>query len=258
MSSKRFFLAVPVLASLAAYSPLTPAALVHAQGAPDSVATTDHRAADKETTLSVSATGRVERTPDYLDVVVGIVQDDATASEAQAAAQDAMAKVIAAVRALNLDELDLKTGTVSLEPRHEQRDRYDNSPKIVGYRASISIRVRTSNLEASAKIIDAGLTSGANQIQSVSFGIKEALEAREEAIMLAGKAAKRKAATLASALDLKLGRVVNASENSQQQVWYANRMANEASFSGPGSGQDVIVPGKIEITAEVSVTYAAE
>lgn len=253
---RRLFL-VPVLASLAA---LSPASLVHAQGSPFGAAPA--ATATQETTLSVNGIGKVERVPDYLDVTVGIVEDQSTASEAQAAAEAIMAKLVADVRALNLAGVELQTGTVSLEPRYEERANYQAIPKIVGYRAAISIRVRTTDLPAASKIIDTSLKAGANQVQSVTFGIKEALEAREEAIKLAGKAAKRKAATLAEALDLKLGRVITASSFAQQTPWYPmNRMSNlaqVASSTEGGSDGEAVVPGKIEITAEVSVTFAAE
>ncbi len=251
---RRLFL-VPVLASLAA---LSPAALVHAQGAPAAATAT----APQETTLSVNGIGKVERVPDYLDVTVGIMEDQSTAAEAQAAAEAIMTKLVADVRALNLAGMELQTGTVSLEPRYEERERYNAIPKIIGYRAAISIRVRTTDLPAASKIIDTSLKAGANQVQSVGFGIKEALEAREEAIKLAGKAAKRKAATLAEALDLKLGRVITASSFAQQTPWYAaNRMSNiqaQSASSSDGADGEAVVPGKIEITAEVSVTYAAD
>lgn len=254
---RRLALLVPVFASLAAF---TPASLVHAQGSP--FGATPTATAPQETTLSVNGIGKVERVPDYLDVTVGIMEDQSTAAEAQAAAEAIMAKLVADVRALSLAGMELQTGTVSLEPRYEQRDRYDAIPKIVGYRAAISIRVRTTDLPSASKIIDTSLNAGANQVQSVTFGIKEALEAREEAITLAGKAAKRKAATLASALDLKLGRVITASSFAQQTPWYPmNRMSNlaQAASSTEGSADgEAVVPGKIEITAEVSVTYAAD
>lgn len=253
---RRLALIVPVLASLAA---LTPAALVSAQGAPHAP-TTPAAAISQETTISVNGIGKVERTPDYLDVTLGIVVDKSTASEAQAAAEAIMAKLIVDVRTLNLAGIELQTGTVSLEPRYESQERYDAIPKIIGYRAAISIRVRTTELPSASKIIDTGLKAGANQVQSVTFGIKEALEAREEAITLAGKAAKRKAATLAAALDVKLGRVITASSFAQQNWYPMARMSNmaQAATSVEGAGGEVVVPGTIEITAEVTVTYAAE
>lgn len=256
---RRLFLVPGLIPVLAAFTTLTPAALVSAQGAPDSVAASSNRAAEKETTLSVSATGRVERAPDYLDVVIAVVQYDPSATKAQAGAEARMAKAIAAVRALNLKNLDLKTGTVALSPRYEPQNRFDEARTIVGYQATISLRVRTTDLDTASKVIDAGLTNGANQVEGVSFGIKEALEAREEAMRLAGKAAKRKAQTLAESLDLKLGRVVTASENSNQSWYPVNRMMNsvQAAEASGGAGE-AVVPGTIEITVEVSVTYAAD
>lgn len=259
---RRFACLVPVLASLAA---VTPAAIVHAQSFWSDYAPPPEPNASNETTISINGIGKVERAPDYLDVVVGIVQFKPTAGEAQAAAEAIMAKLVADVRALNLAGTELQTGTVSLDPVYsEVRDGFYNVRSIVRYRASITIRVRSTDLSSASKIIDSSLKAGANEVESVTFGIKEVLEAREEAIKLAGKAAKRKAAALAESLDLKLGRVITARSFAQQYSWYpANRGSliqgqTTASFESPiGNDGEAVQPGKIEITAEVTVVFAA-
>src|SRR5438046_2871190 len=100
----------------------------------------------KEPTISVNGTARVDRTPDYVDVSVGIVSEEKTASAAQAAASHTMEEAITAVRALKLPDQDLQTGTVELSPRYEQHRDYNEIPKVIGYSATLTIRVRTSDL----------------------------------------------------------------------------------------------------------------
>jgi uncharacterized protein YggE len=220
----------------------------------------------KEPVISVNGTARVERTPDYVDVAVGVVADEKTASEAQGAANHTMESAIAAIKALSLPEQDLQTGSVELSPRYEQHQNYNEIPKVIGYQAVITIRVRTSDLKSPSKIIDAALGAGCNRVDYVSFGIKEALAAREEAIKLATQAAQRKAKVLAEALEMRLVRVETASTTSQMGGWYggyryaSNMMAQSASVepSQPsGDDQSPVVPGKVEIWADANVSFIA-
>jgi uncharacterized protein YggE len=215
-----------------------------------------------ETTISVTGTGRVDRAPDFVDVSVGIESLDKAAAPAQARSESVMKATIAAIGALALAGQELQTGTVELSPRYESHQYSDDPRKIVGYVATITIRIRTTDLNAVARIIDAALGAGANRIDWVQFGIKEAIAAREEAIKLATHAAQRKARTMADALDLRLGRVIDAGTSAQQygrgryqMTNMAQQVSNEA--QAPADAQAAIVPGKVEVWAEVSLKFAA-
>ncbi|HYE61894.1 MAG TPA: SIMPL domain-containing protein [Phycisphaerales bacterium] len=220
----------------------------------------------KETTISSNGTARVERTPDYVDISVGVSIISKTASEAQAEANKAMDAALKAIRALNLPDLELQTGTVQLTPRYDEY-RPSNGlevRQIVAYDASIMVRVRTSDLKAVPKTIDAALSAGCNRVDYVSFGIREAIAAREEAIKLAVQAARRKAAVLAEALDLEITSVETATTTSQMGGWYprygqmaqmSNRMGGE---SGGAGGEEPVVPGKVEVWADANITFTAK
>lgn len=225
---------------------------VHAQ-APDAVA--------RESTVTASGTARVSRAPDFVDVVVGVVAHETTASAAQATADKVMSAAVSAIKALNLAKAELQTGTVELSPRYERRDHDGEPTKIIGYVASMTLRVRTADLAAVARITDTALAAGCNRVDSVQFGVQEALAAREEAIRLATRAARRKAEVLAESLDMRLGRLITANTTSNQWGgWYgANRMsqmANTVEGGGGGEGQDAVVPGKVEVWADTNVTFA--
>jgi uncharacterized protein len=221
--------------------------------------------APKETTVAATGTARVERTPDYVDVMLGTVAIDKTAGAAHAAVSKSMEAAVAAIKALKLQGEDLQTGSVDLSPRYERRDRSseDDLPRIIGYSASVTLRIRTTDLKAVPKVIDAALAAGCNRVDYVQFGIKEALAAREEAVKLATQAARRKAGVMADALELRLTRVVEAGTTSHQGGgWYgANRVSQVAqTVSEPAPSEDAdsgVVPGKIEVWADATITFAA-
>jgi uncharacterized protein len=218
-------------------------------------------AAAEQAKIHASGSGHVERAPDYVDVVIGIEAQENSANTAQEKAQSTMKAAIEALRKLSLADEELKSGTVDLSPRYAGaapgRVQAEDPNKIVGYTATMTLRVRTSDLKSPARVIDAALSAGANRVGSVSFGIKEAIEAREEAITLATKAAKRKAEVMANALEVKLGRVLDASATDSRPWESANRFGNVAKMSQEGGADgDAVVPGKIEIWADVSLTFA--
>lgn len=233
-----------------------------AHGQPGEQATS----AVKESTISATGSARVERVPDYVDVMLGSVAIEPTAGGAHAAATKAMDAAVVGIKALKLAGEDLQTGSVDLSPRYERNDSsyQDHVPKIIGYAASITLRIRTSDLKAVPGIIDAALGAGCNRVDYVQFGIKEAIAAREEAVKLATQAARRKAVVMAEALDLRLTRVVEASTTSQQWGgWYnsnrvsqmSNGYAGEPRAAGDGGGESGVLPGKIEVWAEATVVF---
>ncbi|HYD00657.1 MAG TPA: SIMPL domain-containing protein [Phycisphaerales bacterium] len=220
-------------------------------------------AAQRETgTVSATATARVMRAPDYLDVHLGVETISDTAQDAQAKCTATMEATLAALQKLGLEKYEPQTGTVTLAPRYTEQYRSLEERKIIGYTATNTVRVRTTDLKATARVIDAALKAGANRVDGISFGIREYLAAREEALAMAAKAAKRKAEVLAGALDLALGRVVALTESSPRYYGgVANRMAQvqmENVATGSTPGDESVVPGQIEVVVDVTVSFEVE
>lgn len=233
-----------------------------------------------ESMVSTDGTARVYRDPDYVDVIVGVIIDQKTAGAAQQGAARVMNAVVQAINALpasqadpagkggdaggKLPGLQLQTGVVDLDPRYPSTGSDDERRVIIGYTAMQTLRIRTTDTKAVARILDAALSAGANRVEGVNFQVEKVLEAREEAIRLATKAAKRKAGVLADALDLHLGRVVNVSSSTGYWGGYSARMGQYGNYASqmagpsggaPSDGADAYQPGKVEIWATVNLQY---
>jgi uncharacterized protein YggE len=238
-------------------SPLAPASADFAQPPAPALA-------EKTPEVSSRATARVYRKPDYLDVIIGVEVIAPTAGEANAECSKRMEDVLRAVKGLSLEKAEYQTGSVDLSPRYEER-RYNepSGPKILAYAAINTVRIRTADLKAASPIIDAAIKNGANRVDGVGFGIRQVLEPREEALRMATRAAKRKATVMAESLELRLGRVIDISETTNQYGgWMINRSSNLAQVqvaneSGPaGEPGQSIEPGMIEIVVDVTLTYS--
>ncbi len=211
---------------------------------------------------SVTTQGRatVSRTPDYVDIIVAVQIDALSASESQGQCTQKMEAIIKALRDMNLAGVELKSGQITLSARYNDDEvrRGEKAREVIGYTAVNSLRVRTTDLKAPARVIDAALKNGANRVDGVEYAIKEALIAREEALKLATVAAKRKADVMATALGLKVGRVLTLTESDAGRGYrYTAQMASN-SFAGGGqggSGGDSVEPGTVEVVVDVSIAF---
>lgn len=247
-------------------SPLTAAALISMAGL-SSLWVAPARAAvmldehDRIPTMVVSGTGEVQRKPDFAVVSVGFEIQTETAKEASDQAGKAIEAIGKAVRGIGITgELVLQTGNVDLSPVYSEppvgsTGRLEHEPKLIGFRASTTVQVRTPDPRSVGKVIDAAISAGANKVFGVSFGLKELAEARQEAIKLAAKAAKAKARTLAESLEITLGGVLDTSIGEPRRGFGANQFSNRGVVEQAPAFSDAIEPGLVSVTAEVSITY---
>lgn len=163
------------------------------------------------TRLDVSATGEVTRVPDIAVISTGVVTKSATASGAISQAATRMARVRAALKTAGVEDRDIQTSNLSLNPDY----RYDNNqpPKLVGYQASNTVTVRFRDIANSGKIIDALVAEGANQINGPTLTIDKPEAALDEARAQAIRIGRARADLYARSMGLRVVRVVAVSES---------------------------------------------
>src|SRR5690606_38781851 len=85
-------------------------------------------------------------------------------------------------------------------------------PRIVGFRARNSIQIRVDDLSLIGRVLDLGIEAGANQIQGGNFELQDDRRVRAEALRRAAQDARQKAQTIAEAMELRLGEVLEVAE----------------------------------------------
>lgn len=197
-------------------------------------------------TISVGGLGRVTVTPDQARVDLGVVLQRPTVGEAQAAAGEAMQKVIASIRANGIADEKIQTATFSLQPVYEY-PQY-GAPKIVGYSLTNILAVTIDDLEQVGPVIDDAMAAGATSIGSIAFTVADPTKAAQQARELAVADARSHADALARAAGVRVGDVLAISESggpTPPPVVYRD----EAGAATP------ILSGTTEITISVSVVY---
>ena len=176
------------------------------------LATEDHR-----NTISVTGTGEISVAPDMALVSVGVVREAETARAALDANNKAMASVLAAMKNEGIEEKDLQTSNFNIQPRYFYPKRKANgeqpAPKITGYIVSNNLDIRIRDLAKTGEILDSVVTLGVNSGGNIRFMNANTKDILKKARTAAVKDAVEKAETLADAAAVRLGNILNISEN---------------------------------------------
>lgn len=192
------------LVSLAAFA--LHAGFASAQDAP----TVDPDAGYVQVSGSAEVTVPVDRA--HVRFAVETEEPDARAAvERNAQLMDA---VLSALRALEVDGLDLETQGFELQPQYERPS--GETMRIRAYRARNHVAVTLDDLEMVGRVIDAAVGAGANRIASLSFEARDTEEARREALRMAVAEARQQAEVMASALGRPLGPPLEVNGGAQQ------------------------------------------
>ena len=166
--------------------------------------------APRENRIQVSGSGTVTATPDVATVNLGVRTLAKTADVALAANNRKAADLVSALRSMQLRPEDiLTTGFTVYAERQFQRDRFDT---ITGYWAANSVSVRVRDLSLVGEVLQKAVDAGANDVHGLSFSVEDPGPLLAEARRKAMRDARNRAATLADAAGVEVGRVVNIRE----------------------------------------------
>jgi uncharacterized protein YggE len=208
-------------------------------------------------TLVVNGNGEVSAAPDQAVVRLGASIQVEQAAVAQARVNEIMQAALTSIEKLSVPRKSIRSSNLTLSPVYsQQRSSSPVEPKVVAYRAANTIEVTVTDLALVGKIIDAGIAAGANELQGVSFTLKNDANQRMEALSAASEEAKVKAAAIAKSLGISLAGIVEVTEGgvnviSPREFYGGPRMmmAKSADMSTP------VEPGEVRISASVTVRY---
>lgn len=207
--------------------------------------------------LTVQGTGEVRVDPDEATVRLGVVAQAPTARVAQEKVNQVANAVLTALKGLGIAAADLQTSELNLNPifaPYRQEAPGQDSQRITGYQAGNTVSVRLTKLDLVGQAIDAGLAAGANQVEGVSFGLRDDQAARTHALEAAVREARGKAQAIAAALGVRLGEVLEAIEGGAavdpQQSFPRMAMA-KADRSTPTP----VAAGQLNVSASVTLRY---
>jgi uncharacterized protein len=202
-------------------------------------------------TINVMGNGEVTATPDIAYLFLGVVTDKTTTSEAQNANSITMNNVIAAIKKAGIKDEDIKTTDYSIYPKYN----YDETTKVntlVGYTVSNTLNVTVKDISKVGQIIDTAVANGANDCNSISFGVSDYEKYYNMALVNALSNAQGKAKAISNFLNIKLTAPITITENSSGTPnIYPISLKDTSSSSASTS----IQAGIYKIKANVSLVF---
>jgi uncharacterized protein YggE len=202
---------------------------------------------------SVTANGEAVITaePDLAQIDIGVVTQSRSAPDAARENAQKLARVLAEVKKLLGKDDEVKTASYSLSPTY--RYPQGGKPEITGYIASNILHIKTGDLTAVGKLIDVSMQSGANAINRLAFTLKDEHAAQVKALRLAVQKAQAKAEEVASALGLKVIKILAVAEGERGVRPITMPLGRGAQFEAAAAPTPVEV-GTIEIRSTVTLT----
>jgi uncharacterized protein len=213
--------------------------------------------ADNEFPPAISVTGEasISVPPDRAEIDAGVTSDAKTAREAAEANNAAMGKVIAALKNSGVDEKDVQTSMISLQPQYSSSLSSRSGPAaVVGYRASNRVAMRLKDVAKVAVVIDTLVSAGANDIGNINFMVSNGSKLLDDAREKAVADARRKAEIYAKAAGVTLGQPLSISEGGAPQPVFRSKMAMPAAIAG--GAPTPIAQGEETLSVSVNVTWA--
>ena len=208
----------------------------------------------KSTLFQVTGTGKVSEAPDSATVSFGTTKTASTIADAQNQTNTATQAILSALRGQGIEEKNIKTTNYSVNPNY---DFTSGRQSITGYTVTQNIDVTIQPIEKVNAVLDILTANGANIVGQVSFTFSDSKKQQLEnkARELAVKEAKTKAEGLANAAGIRLGKIVDVSEQTNEEPRPIMPMALAKDEASAGGTPTQVTPGENSITLSVTLSY---
>lgn len=215
--------------------------------------------------ITVTASSETKIVPDKARISVSVLNEAKDAERCQNENAESVNAVIAALKALDVTEESIQTRYSDLSPRYGSRASSDDEEEyedwvITGYEMTTMLTVSDLDIDNVGTIIQACVAAGANETNGVEYYVSDYDEAYNEALANALETARVKAECIASNAGVGLGKVIDVVEG-YQDTSYRYAVSNkdyaveEAAADAGGVAMETM-PGQVNISAEVTVTFA--
>lgn len=206
--------------------------------------------AETRPTLTVTGTGSVATTPDLATVSLGLTTTGATATEAMSANSDALTAVIAQMKAAGVEDRDIQSSSLSLNPNWVM-NASSTASEVQGYVATNIVTVRIRDLAQTGAVLDAAIADGANTLNWLTLGLQNPRPHEDAARRAAVADAVAIATLLSEAAGTKLGPILSIQEGGGPEPMPGamfRTMADAASMP--------VEAGSVDVTASVTMVFA--
>jgi hypothetical protein len=204
--------------------------------------------------------------PDEVVLSLGVETFDAALRTAKSMNDERIQRTMAAARGLAVPNTQMQTDYVSIEPKYENRD---IARTLQGYVVRRSIVIRLKEIAKFEDLLTAALDAGVTHVHGIEFRTTELRKYRDQARVLAIKAAQEKADLLARESGRRVGAARSIGEASygyhaSYGSWWGSRYSSmsqnaiQSVGSAPLESDSALAPGQIAIRVSVHASYVLQ
>ena len=216
-----------------------------------------------QSTIMVSGQGEAFAIPDIATFSFTVTEAGENVESAQGLLDRKMEAALVAVRAVGVEDKDIKTLSYNVYPKYEWEQIVcitypcpQGKNRLIGYEVSQTVLVTVRDTEKAGELVSKVGATNVSNISGLEFTVddreKYVAEAREQAI----EKAKAEAKVLAKQLGVRLGKMLYYNDNSGYPgPYYAEGLGGSDMrvMSAPAKAE--LPEGETKITANVSITY---
>lgn len=204
--------------------------------------------------IVASGQGETKITPDRARLEVSVQTRAATAADAGTQNARKQQTVLDALRKVGFTSEQLSTVNYNLFPEM-QYDKNGQSPKVIAYNATNTVRIEIRDVGMIGKAIDASLEAGANMISSLAFYSSNTDSARRTALASAVARARSDADAMAAAAGGSVGALIEISTNDFAPPVIYNRANMVSDMSAKMANATPIEPGEQTVSTIVNARW---
>lgn len=209
--------------------------------------------------ILVSGYGLSTTSPDKVTISFGVQTENPDAAVAQSENAALMAKVVAALKNAGIKDSNIQTTGYTIYSYvigEYNPGKWANGTTV--YKVTNTVQIISYDVDKAGSYIDAAVDAGANNVNSLQFGLSDAklIIERNAAILSAVKSARADADSVSSALGLKISGTgtINVGQ-SYTPVSYSNTEVMMMKDAAGSRVPTTIESGEIKTTATVSIVY---
>lgn len=203
--------------------------------------------------LTAHGQAEVKVKPDIALLTFAVTTD--SKDQAQAVAENAAkaTALLSALREARIPDKDIQTLSYTVQPEYD----YKNSPPVLtGYQVQNSVQATERDLTKVGDVLDKATAAGASSVNGVSFDLADRGKFEAQALAQAVLSARLKAAVMAQASGVTLGRLLTVTEGSPVSVQPLFVGAARMAAAGAERAVTPIADQQITVTAEATLIYA--
>lgn len=204
--------------------------------------------------IRVSSRETVKAVPDMAQIVYSVYSQASDAQTCQTQNGTDLSRVLELLKEQGVAEPSIQTSSYGLNPIYD----WDTDKSIAGYEMTTRVQVSDIPMDQVGTLLSESVNAGINSIESVTYLCSTYDKAYEEALQKAIASAQSKAKVMAESGGCALGKIVSIEEhgNSQTARYNAMETAGAKLESGAGVADMEVMPGQIEITADIVAEFS--